>query len=85
MLLYTRDQIYRNKILSNCSNDIYKYIIYSPSVFYSFVIISLFLSLAGGFHLVLFNSIKYLFLGSILGIWHNLYINKQILLESFEN
>ena len=32
---------------------------------------------AGGFHLVLFNSIKFLFLGSILGIWYNIFTGRS--------
>ncbi len=84
MRLYSSNSHYLNQILSNSTDDKKVFFKYSSSIFYAFIIVSLFLSLGGGFHLVLFNAIKYLFLGSILGIWYNVYTNKNNLLKDVE-
>jgi len=77
MILYSKRGNHYLNDYNNTSIYDKKLINYSPSVFYAFIVISLFLSIGGGFHLVLFNSVKFLFLGSILGFWYNLYIKKS--------
>ena len=84
MRLYSSNYHNLNQILSNSTDDKKVFFKYSSSIFYAFIIVSLFLSIGGGFHLVLFNAIKYLFLGSILGIWYNVYNNKNNLLKDVE-
>tara|TARA_B100002052_G_scaffold282299_1_gene292121 strand:- start:4355 stop:5626 length:1272 start_codon:yes stop_codon:yes gene_type:complete len=76
MRLYSRNSKFSNQKLLDMDNDKRVFFMFSPSIFYSFIIVSLFFSFAGGFHIILFNSIKFLFLGSILGIWYNFFMGR---------
>lgn len=61
---------YKKKVLQICGYT--KYLDYINATFYSFFFLSFFLSLSGGVDGIIYNCVRYVFLGSVLGIFYRI-------------